>query len=183
MKTYILEREQIIPLSRSKTFAFFGDAMNLERITPPLLRFRVLSESPSEMKAAALLEYKLKLFGIPFRWLTLIEKWSPEESFVDTQLTGPYALWHHTHTFEAIAPDKTLMRDRVLYRIPYGIFGRLAHALFVKRTLKSIFDYRAETVANLLTPTNPELDKLLAPQSKDTSTRKPVQTIMRSVAS
>ena len=183
MKTYILEREQIIPLSRSKTFAFFSDAMNLERITPPLLRFRVLTESPIEMRAGTLLEYQLKLFGIPFRWLTLIEKWSPEERFVDTQLTGPYELWHHTHTFEEIAPDKTLMRDRVLYRIPYGIFGRLAHVLFVKRTLKSIFDYRAETVAKLLIPTNPELDKPLALHSKDASTRNSVQTFMRRVTS
>lgn len=183
MKTYILECEQIIPLSRSKTFAFFSDAMNLERITPPLLRFRVITPSSVEMKTGTLLEYKLKLFGIPFRWLTLIEHWSPEESFVDTQLTGPYALWHHTHTFEEVASDKTLMRDRVLYRLPYGIFGRLAHALFVKRTLKSIFDYRAETVAKLLTPANPELEELLVSQSKDASTRKPVQTIMRGVTS
>src|SRR5262249_31154512 len=130
---------------------FFSDAMNLERITPPILRFRVLTRPPIEMKTGVLLDYKLKLFGLPLRWQTLIEKWSPEDSFVDTQLAGPYNLWHHTHTFEEISPNRTLMRDRILYRIPYGILGRVAHALFVKRMLKQIFDYRAEIVTRLLT--------------------------------
>jgi ligand-binding SRPBCC domain-containing protein len=160
MHTYILEREQIIPLSRTQTFAFFGDALNLEAITPPFLHFRVLTQPPIEMQTGTLLEYRLSLFGISFHWQTLIEAWSPEASFVDTQLAGPYKLWHHTHTFEEIAPDKTLMRDRVLYRLPYNIFGRLAHALWVKRTLNNIFDYRRDMTARLLTPDNPELDKI-----------------------
>jgi ligand-binding SRPBCC domain-containing protein len=160
MRTYILERQQIIPLSRTQTFAFFGDALNLEAITPPFLHFRVLSPPSIEMRAGTLLDYRLSLVGIPFNWQTLIECWSPEDSFVDTQLSGPYQLWHHTHTFEELAPDKTLMRDRVLYRLPYNIFGRLAHALFVKRALKAIFDYRSEMTARLLAPDNPELNKI-----------------------
>jgi ligand-binding SRPBCC domain-containing protein len=157
---YILEREQIIPLSRGRTFAFFADALNLEAITPPFLHFRVLTPPPIVMQTGTLLDYRLSLFGVPFHWRTLIERWSPETAFVDKQLAGPYRLWHHTHTFEVLAADQTLMRDRVLYRLPFGLAGGLARALWVKRALNHIFDYRREMTARLLTPDNPELDRL-----------------------
>ncbi|MGE0887432.1 MAG: CDP-paratose 2-epimerase [Blastocatellales bacterium] len=150
MQTYILEREQIIPLSRSETFAFFCDAFNLERITPPFLKFRIVTPSPIHMAEGTLIDYELSLYGISFSWRTMIETWQPNGKFVDTQLCGPYDLWHHTHTFEEIAPNRTLMRDRVLYRIPFGIIGRLAHWLFVRRSLEMIFDYRAKATAELL---------------------------------
>jgi ligand-binding SRPBCC domain-containing protein len=152
MKTYVLEREQVIERSRAETFAFFGDAFNLERITPRFLGFRILTAPPIQMAAGTLIEYRLSLFAVSFRWKTLIEEWTPDTSFVDTQLTGPYALWQHTHTFEAIDAERTRVRDRVLYGIPYGLIGRIAHALFVRRTLKKIFDYRAEVIARLLAP-------------------------------
>ncbi len=164
MRTYELDREQIIPLPRHQTFSFFADAFNLELITPPFLRFNVLTKSPIQLQAGTRLDYRLSLFGLPFHWQTLIESWTPDESFVDTQLAGPYALWQHTHTFEALAPDKTIMRDCVKYRLAFHIFGRLSHALFVKRMLTEIFDYRAAVVAKLLTPDNPELDKITEPQ-------------------
>ena len=144
----------MIPLPRGKTFAFFGDAFNLELITPPFLRFRVLTRPPVEMREGTVLDYHLSLFGVPFRWRTLIERWRPASLFVDTQVLGPYALWQHTHTFTDLAPDQTLMRDRILYRIPYGVIGMMAHRLVVKRWLKEIFDYRAAAVARLLTPEN-----------------------------
>jgi len=150
MHTYILEREQIIPLSQSKTFEFFCDAFNLERITPPFLKFRITTPEPVHMEEGALIDYELRLYGISFRWRTMIETWSPNRKFVDTQLCGPYDLWRHTHTFEEIAPNRTLMRDRVLYRIPFGPLGRLAHWLFVERSLGMIFDYRARATAELL---------------------------------
>ncbi|MGH9843550.1 MAG: SRPBCC family protein [Blastocatellia bacterium] len=102
------------------------------------------------MAAGTIIEYRLSLHGIPFKWRTLIEDWTPDEQFVDRQLHGPYALWHHTHTFEEIAPDQTRMRDVVRYRIPFGPLGRLAHWLFVERSLRRIFDYRAEATARLL---------------------------------
>lgn len=175
MKTYVLERRQYIHLPRNKVFTFFGDAMNLELITPPILRFRVLTEPPIEMKTGTQLDYKLKLFGIPFHWKTLIESWSPDEGFIDTQLEGPYSLWHHTHIFEEIAPDLTLMRDRVLYQIPFGIFGRLARTLFVKRTLNQIFDYRAKIVASLLAPDHPELDEISELQFRKVKNQHPVK--------
>ena len=150
MNTYLLERSQIIHRSRSETFGFFSDAFNLERITPPLLRFKILTHAPIKMGSGVLLDYRLSLFGVPFYWQTLIESWTPEEAFVDSQVKGPYKLWRHTHTFEALSPDTTLVRDRVEYSIPFGFVGRIAHRLFVSRTLKKIFDHRAKMTARLL---------------------------------
>lgn len=171
MQTYTLEREQVIERPRGETFAFFGDAFNLERITPPFLRFRILNEPPIEMGAGTLLEYRLALFGIRFYWKTLIERWSPEESFVDVQLKGPYALWRHTHTFEELSQASTLVRDRVEYQIPYGFFGRLAHTLFVRRVLGKIFDHRARVIARLLAPAGHsiEYDARTGPQRRKTA--------------
>lgn len=150
MKAYLLERIQTIPLPPEETFAFFSDAFNLERITPPFLRFRILTPPPIKMEQGTLIEYRLKLFGVPIYWRTLIEHWMPEKFFVDTQISGPYTLWRHTHTFEEAAPGQTLMEDVVEYIIPFGVFGRLAHTLFVKRMLNKIFDYRAAMTAQLL---------------------------------
>lgn len=150
MYTYLLEREQTIPLSRAETFDFFCDAFNLERITPQFLKFRIVTPAPIKMGEGTLIDYALNLYGARFGWRTLIERWLPSEKFVDTQLTGPYAFWHHTHTFEEIAPNRTLVRDRVLYRLPFGVLGRLAHWLFVRRALETIFDYRAKATAEML---------------------------------
>ena len=152
MRTYVLEREQQLDRPRSEVFRFFGNAFNLERITPRFLSFRILTERPVRMQAGTLLEYKLSLFGIGFYWQTRIEEWQPEEYFVDIQLEGPYTLWRHTHSFEVIDERRTLMRDRVEYAIPYGPFGRVAHALFVRHSLNKIFDYRARETARLLEP-------------------------------
>lgn len=153
MKTFVLERHQIINRSKSETFDFFSDAFNLERITPPFLRFRILTPPPIVMEKGRLIEYQLALFGIPFRWRTVIEDWSPQSHFVDRQLRGPYRLWHHTHTFEELEPGRILMKDVVRYRIPFGPLGQLAQWLFVARMLSLIFDYRATTTAKLLNGT------------------------------
>jgi hypothetical protein len=150
MKIYVLERKQIVPRPRSETFAFFSDAFNLERITPSFLRFRIVTPAPIKMEAGAVIEYRLALFGAPVYWRTVIESWDPEESFVDSQTKGPYALWRHTHLFEEKGPRQTLVRDLVEYGIPYGVLGRIAHGLFVERWLKKIFDYRAAMIARLL---------------------------------
>ncbi len=149
MKIYFLERRQLIQRPRSETFAFFSDMSNLERITPSFLRFRILTP-PIKMEAGTVIEYRLALFGAPVYWRTVIESWDPEESFVDSQIKGPYALWRHTHSFEEKGPRQTLMRDLVEYGIPYGALGRIAHALFVERWLKKIFDYRAAMIERLM---------------------------------
>jgi ligand-binding SRPBCC domain-containing protein len=152
MKTYTLERTQVIERPRRETFAFFSDAFNLERITPRFLRFRILTPPPIRMQAGMILEYALSMFGVRFHWKTLIEQWTPEQSFVDSQLSGPYSLWRHTHTFEELDENHTLMRDHVEYAVPLGILGRVANTVFVKYSLKKIFDYRAATTARLLAP-------------------------------
>jgi ligand-binding SRPBCC domain-containing protein len=165
MKIYTLERTQVIERSRSETFAFFSNASNLGRITPRFLRFRMVTPAPIRMQAGLILEYALAMFGVRFHWKTLIEKWTPEESFVDVQLTGPYSLWRHTHTFEVLDDSRTLMRDHVEYSIPLGILGRIAHAVFVKYFLNKIFDYRAATTAQLLAPES-KLDDQIANRNR-----------------
>jgi hypothetical protein len=144
-KTFVLEREQLVPQPPEVVFPFFEDAGNLERITPPALRFRILTPLPIAMRAGALIDYRLRLFGLPFRWRTRIELFEPPHRFVDLQLRGPYRLWRHLHEFEA-APGGTRMRDRVEYALPLGPAGALAHALVVRRTLAHIFDHRRAVI-------------------------------------
>jgi len=145
---YVLEQEQFVPKPRQEVFAFFSDAYNLERLTPPFLNFKILTPAPIEMKPDAIIEYSLRLYGVPLHWRTRIETYTPEDSFTDTQERGPYTLWHHTHTFEEVEGG-TLMRDVVRYRLPFGILGRIAHALFVKHSLRRIFGFRRTAVAEI----------------------------------
>jgi len=142
---YHLERTQLIPRPRDEVFAFFADAANLQAITPDWLHFRFVTPLPIEMRPGALIEYRIKLLGMPLSWQTRIEQFEPPFRFVDTQLRGPYAHWHHTHTFEEV-PAGTQMTDHVEYRLPLGPLGTCAHALFVRRMLKQIFDYRYKII-------------------------------------
>ena len=145
-----LERRQSLPLPPEGVFPFFADALNLERITPPWLGFRVLDPAGIEMGPGTLIEYRLRLHRVPVRWLTRIEVWEPPRRFVDTQVRGPYRDWRHEHMFIAEGDAGTLMRDRVNYELPLGPLGSAAHALFVRRDLARIFDYRRDAVASAL---------------------------------
>ncbi len=147
---HTLRREQRLPRPIDEVFAFFGDARNLEAITPPLLRFQVLTPDPIAMGPGALIRYRLRVRGMPVGWLTAIREWDPPHRFVDEQLRGPYALWHHTHTFEPDGEDATLMRDEVRYALPFGFAGELARRLFVGRDVEAIFDFRAKRIVELL---------------------------------
>jgi ligand-binding SRPBCC domain-containing protein len=141
---HVLRREQRLPHTEPRdVFPFFADASNLEAITPPWLGFRVVTPRPIEMRAGTLIEYRLRLHGLPIRWLTKIEAWEPPHRFVDAQLAGPYKLWHHTHEFAPDGDGGTIMRDTVHYSLPYGPLGEIARRLFVARDLAAIFDYRA----------------------------------------
>jgi ligand-binding SRPBCC domain-containing protein len=146
----ILERRHRVKLPIAEAFEFYGDAFNLERITPPFLGFRVTTPRPIEMGAGTLIEYHLRLHGVPVRWRTRIATWEPPHRFVDVQLSGPYALWHHTHTFEPDGDDAVWIGDRVRYAIPFGPLGALADSLLVRRDVEQIFDYRRDAVARLL---------------------------------
>ncbi len=142
-------REQIIPQPIDTVFAFFADARNLELITPPFLHFRIRSPRPIEIRPGARIDYQLRLFGVPIRWQTIIEELDPGLRFVDSQANGPYKLWRHLHTFREV-PAGTLMADSVEYEIGWSFVGEIAGTLFVQWTLKRIFDYRREKVAELL---------------------------------
>ncbi len=148
MRIHRLERRQVLPHPVEEVFAFFADARNLERLTPPLLRFEVLTPGAIEMRAGTLIEYRLRLHGVAVDWLTRIEEWEPGVRFVDMQLAGPYRLWHHTHIFEE-RDGGTLMRDVVRYALPAWPLGEVALPL-VRRDLARIFDFRRDEVARLL---------------------------------
>lgn len=143
-------REQFFPHPVEDVFEPFSRAENLQAITPPWLHFRIISELPIEMREGALIEYRLRFHGVPVRWRTEIVAWDPPHRFVDLALHSPFALWHHTHTFEA-AEGGTLARDIVRYRVGFGPLGELAHALAVGRDLEGIFDFRREAINGLIT--------------------------------
>ncbi|MBV9817774.1 MAG: SRPBCC family protein [Solirubrobacterales bacterium] len=149
MAIHRLEREQRVAQSPEAVFAFFAQARNLELITPPWLRFEVLSSEPIEMEVGTRIDYRLRYRGAPLRWTSRIEEWEPESGFVDRQVRGPYRLWHHRHTFAA-AGAGTLVRDEVHYELPLGPVGELAHPLLVGRDVRLIFDYRQRAVPQLL---------------------------------
>jgi ligand-binding SRPBCC domain-containing protein len=137
--------EQWLPHAAADVWPFFGDANNLQRITPPFLAFRVLGLSTPVIEAGTLIDYRLRLNGIPFAWQTRIDSWDPPRRFVDLQSKGPYTLWHHTHDFIPLAGG-TLMRDTVRYRLPAGWLGALAAGSKVAGDVERIFDYRSRKI-------------------------------------
>jgi len=148
---HTFETETTIPLPVEEVFPFFADAFNLEAITPPLLRFRVVTPAPIEMRAGAIIDYKLRIRGVPWRWRTEIAEWDPPRGFVDRQLKGPYRLWHHTHTFEAIEGGaSTLMRDIVRYELPRVPGRSIMHRLLVRPDIEKIFEFRERKIRELL---------------------------------
>jgi len=145
VRTYRLETETLVPAPLDEVFEFFSRAENLEAITPEFLRFKILTPLPIEMKPGALIEYRLRLFGLPVRWVTKITVWEPGVRFVDVQLKGPYAKWEHEHRFAAEG-GQTRMGDTVEYALPGGPLGPLVHALFVRKRVESIFSHRGDVI-------------------------------------
>ena len=141
-----LDSELSLALPRAEVFPFFADAFNLEAITPPWLRFRILTPHPIEMGVGTLIDYRLRLHGIPVRWQTAITAWEPPSRFVDEQLVGPYRRWVHEHTFEDRG-GATLVRDRVDYEVTGGA---LVERLFVQRDLERTFAFRRAALRRLL---------------------------------
>lgn len=145
-RIYELRSEVRLPSARDVVFQVFADASNLEQLTPPFLKFHVVTAMPIEMKPGSLIDYRLKLHGIPIRWRTKITKWDPPFRFEDSQIRGPYSMWVHLHEFEQ-TEDGTLVKDVVRYSVPGGA---LIHWLFVERDLHRIFAFRQAQLPKLL---------------------------------
>jgi len=142
----IFTAELWLPLKREEIFPFFADAGNLEAITPPWVNFHTLTPTPITMQTGTLIDYQLKIHGVPVKWRTRINAWEPPYRFVDEQLRGPYLKWVHEHTFEE-QNGGTLCRDRVDYAVPGGW---LIDKLLVRRDIERIFAYRRERIEELL---------------------------------
>ena len=140
-----LRCEQYFAKAKEELFPFFADASNLERITPPTLRFSIVTPLPIEMAEGTLIEYALSLYRVPMRWRSEISRWNPPHAFVDEQRKGPYRYWHHLHAFEPV-PGGTKMTDLVHYD---HLGGSIIHSLFIKPNLTHIFSYRQERLREL----------------------------------
>lgn len=140
--------EQWVPKRPEQIFPFFSNENNLELITPNFLNFKVTGKSTPTIQEGTQINYRLSLYGLPLRWRSQICQWTPGKRFVDNQLKGPYQYWNHTHDFIPFQ-DGTLLRDRVLYRIPFGRLGTLVAGLKIKADVKEIFRYRKHVIAEL----------------------------------
>ncbi len=149
MKLHILKKEQVISQNISTVFDFFSKPENLSVITPPKMNFKIFTPSPIDMKEGTLIDYTINIMFMPIRWRTLITKYNPPNIFVDQQLSGPYSMWHHTHTFEQLSDDETLIKDEVIYSIPFAFIGKIIHYLYIKGELEKIFTYRKNKIEEI----------------------------------
>ena len=141
----ILERITTVDAPLEEVFRFFSDPRNLGKITPPAMGFNILAAPDRALRVGDRIEYRIKVLGMPLRWVTRITSWRQNESFSDFQEKGPYRRWLHTHTFRA-SGNGVEMHDRVEYELPLGWVGELAAGWFIRRQLRGIFDYRAEAI-------------------------------------
>lgn len=148
MKTYRLHCELFAPVPIKAAFAVFENPHNLARITPPELGFRVLTPN-LKMRAGAEIDYTIRWLGLPMRWKTLITGYDPPHSFTDEQAKGPYTIWRHRHSFEAV-DGGTRVIDDVEYVLPLGVLGQVAHAVMVERQLRGIFEFRQRALKTLI---------------------------------
>lgn len=150
-RSFRLSVERTLDEDLDEVFSFFAEPRNLERITPSWLRFRIVG-SPGPMQRGALIDYRLRLHGVPLTWRTEITDWSPPHRFVDTQRRGPFALWEHEHAFERRVDGGTLMRDTVDYAM---FLPLLSNRLLVARDLRTIFEFRHAVVAAAIAAARP----------------------------
>jgi ligand-binding SRPBCC domain-containing protein len=148
MRTYRLQTQLWLPQPREEIFNFFSDPSNLDRLTPPWLHFEILTPKSVEMNAGTLLDYRLRLHGIPLRWQSEISVWEPPNRFIDRQIKGPYRQWVHEHNFSA-HQGGTLVGDSVTYSVPGG---RIIQKLLVAPDLDRVFGYRHKILKELFNP-------------------------------
>lgn len=141
----IFYAEQYVDAPLEKVFEFFKEPTNLEKITPSTLGFKIRKVSTPTIVQGTLIDYTLRIHGVPVHWKTEIDEWQPPHKFVDNQLKGPYRLWHHTHEFQKLGSG-TLMTDRVRYRVPLGFLGWLVAGALVRKEVEGIFAFRRQSI-------------------------------------
>jgi ligand-binding SRPBCC domain-containing protein len=148
VKTYTLSFAQQVARPLPEVFDFFSRAENLEALTPPWLNFKILDVKPQPVQQGTLINYSLRIHGIPVRWTSEIIEWEPPHRFVDLQLSGPYKLWRHEHRFET-CQGGTLITDTINLALPLGFLGRLAYKIKLESDVKEIFAFREKTIRSL----------------------------------
>jgi len=151
-KTYTLAFTQQVARPLAEVFDFFSRAENLEALTPPWLNFKILDVQPQPVQQGTLINYSLRVHGIPLRWTSEIVEWEPPHRFVDLQLRGPYKLWRHEHRFEA-RDGGTLITDTINLALPLGILGQIAYKIKVKSDVEEIFAFRERKIHSLFSGT------------------------------
>lgn len=147
---YTLEAKHFVAISLAEAWQFFSSPMNLSKITPAHMGFHITSGIPLNMYAGQIISYKVSpIPGIRTNWVTEITHVSEGKYFVDEQRYGPYRMWHHEHHFEAQSGG-VLMTDRISYKLPFGMIGRFAHFIFIRRQLELIFEFRAKSLEQFL---------------------------------
>lgn len=144
---YTLEASQELNIPLEKAWDYFSSPENLSNITPPQMGFHITSKVDKKAHQGQIITYKVSL--IPFiktNWVTEITAVKEQEFFIDEQRFGPYSMWHHEHFFESLPNGKTLMKDKISYKIPFGFLGAIAQPLFVKKQLQTIFEYREKVL-------------------------------------
>ena len=153
MADHVLNARVWVGRPRPDVFAFFADPANLAYLTPPAFGLRLLTVART-MATGAVLDYRLRWFGVPLRWRAYVREYDPPFRFLDVQLQGPYARWEHRHRFLEESGG-TIVEDRVVYRLPLGAVGRALHAGVVGRQLRAAWAYRTRRLAELLGPVRP----------------------------
>ena len=148
MKEHIFETQMGLPLKLAEVFPFFCDTVNLERITPPELHFQIITPQPIEITLGSVVDYRLQLYAIRFRWRSEITVWRPPHEFVDEQIQGPYRLWIHRHQFSE-ENGNTIIKDTVRYQLPLWPLGEVVFPL-LKLQLRRIFKYRQQAIRDAL---------------------------------
>ena len=149
MATFEYNASQIIPISLEEAWSFFSSPMNLSVITPRYMKFKVLGSVEKEIYNNMLINYTVSpIFNVPVKWQTKILAVVPSKSFVDVQAKGPFKRWEHQHRFTEVE-NGIRVDDKVLYELPFGVIGRLAHSLVIRQRVEDIFTYRKKVLSNL----------------------------------
>ena len=149
MKYYEFKKKQFIDLPINIVFHYFSNPVNLQKITPKYLNFKIKNGPPLEMKKGQIFKYQLRVRGIPINWTSLISSYHPPYSFIDEQIKGPYSSWYHNHTFKEENGGTTIM-DEVKYSLPLGFIGKIINSIWIKKDLDAIFKYRQKIIEKTL---------------------------------